>query len=329
MPDRDTPQRGEQLQSEVEHLRETLHMVEVERERHDRRRRRDLLILGVAVSLVIHMLVMFYLALQQRAGAGGTSPQPVQFAFTVVQDETLTELESLQESDLETDMVTEQTELESAIESLEPAAADAQLALADAGDLPTLGGLGSGGEEGGLGGGGGAAGASFFGVTSRGMRFAFIVDRSGSMGQQRKMAVAMKELARSIGGLPDYASYFVVLFSSDLIGPTQQSGWTKATKANVNRLVRWLNQIDPSGGTFPMPAFQEIFALTVRPDVIFFLTDGQIPADSADRVAALNARGPRVVINTIAFGDPSSQNQLKRMAEESGGVYRFVPAGRP
>ena len=74
-----------------------------------------------------------------------------------------------------------------------------------------------------------------------------------------------------------------------------------------------------------MDAFYEVFALDVLPDVLFFLTDGEIPDDIADLVAELNDRGGRVIINTIAFGDARSQAQLRRIASESGGVYLFVP----
>ena len=75
-----------------------------------------------------------------------------------------------------------------------------------------------------------------------------------------------------------------------------------------------------------MPAFERVFALGDRPDVIFFLTDGEIPdAEAAgDLIAKLNSGGRRVVINTIAFGDVRSQKLLRRLARDSGGTYRFV-----
>ena len=67
-------------------------------------------------------------------------------------------------------------------------------------------------------------------------------------------------------------------------------------------------------------------ALEPRPDVIFFLTDGEIPRseETLAAVTLLNSRGRRVVINTIAFGDPASQELLREIARRSGGIYRFV-----
>jgi uncharacterized protein YegL len=60
--------------------------------------------------------------------------------------------------------------------------------------------------------------------------------------------------------------------------------------------------------------------------VVFFLTDGEIPQadETLARVTQLNSRGRRVVINTIAFGDPASQELLREIARQSGGIYRFV-----
>ena len=66
--------------------------------------------------------------------------------------------------------------------------------------------------------------------------------------------------------------------------------------------------------------------------VLLFLTDGDITSMSAQQVAELNDRGLRTVINTIAFGDDTSQDLLVQIAQDSGGVYRFVDTtrgGRP
>ena len=90
-----------------------------------------------------------------------------------------------------------------------------------------------------------------------------------------------------------------------------------------------MQRLGADGGTNPLPAFTRVFGLKERPDVIFFLTDGEITSNSMrpENVAALNNRGLRTVINTIAFGDNSSQDLLMQIAMESGGVYRFVQSG--
>jgi len=109
--------------------------------------------------------------------------------------------------------------------------------------------------------------------------------------------------------------------------PPMQDGWSRARERTISTLVRWLNNVTAGGGTQPMSAFQRVFELETRPDVIFFLTDGEIPRETATRVADLNSRGKRVVINTIAFGDSTSLEQLKQIAIDSGGQCREVHAG--
>jgi hypothetical protein len=202
----------------------------------------------------------------------------------------------------------------------------ARLNVGSTGSLESLGGGGGGGGDG-MSMGGGGADVSFFGVSSRGTRIAYIVDTSGSMSEGTKIRTAMAELARSIDALPDYASFYVVLFNSGAGTAPWQKGWLRARPQEKNRMIRWLDEVSPGGGTQPLPAFNLVFALDVRPDVIFFMTDGQIPAETPMRVAELNGRGGRVVINTIAFGDPTGQDLLKQIAEQSGGAYRFVAAG--
>ncbi|MBT8486088.1 MAG: VWA domain-containing protein [Phycisphaerales bacterium] len=311
-------------------LRTALAQLESQQTLLARRRRRRLQLVGIGISAVVHLCLLLYLASQHRLAPGGRGPAPVSYEFAIMTEEELTELETLEVEDLQPEVADELDALlaEEAVEIMDPVVPAAELDVVRSGALPTLGG---GGDASGGGGEltGGGAGASFFGVTSRGMRFAYIVDRSGSMGDDRKMEVAMRELARSISGVPDYASVYLVLFSSDTAKPPMQTGWMRARRSTINRLIRWLRDVDPTGGTVPMPAFHDVFALDVRPDVIFFLTDGEIPKDTGDLLADLNQRGGRVVINTIAFGDASSQDLLRRIARESGGVYRFVRTEGP
>jgi hypothetical protein len=308
----------------IAELEETIRRMELQRDLEMRRRRRNLLMVGVSVSLLVHIALMMYLNLFRRAVPGGPGPQPVSIELAVIQEAELTQLEDLRFEDLVPEVPLDAFETEPALD-LAPDASAAVLDISAAGAVPALTGTGGGG---GATLGGGGAGTSFFGVRSRGTRFAYIVDVSGSMGQGRKIDVAMRELARSIEALPDYAYFYVVLYSSEIALPPAQRGWTRARPGTVTRFIRWLNQIDPRGGTRPVPAFRQVFSLRDRPDVIFFLTDGEIPRsdETLATVTLLNSRGRRVVINTIAFGDPASQQLLREIARTSGGVYRFVPS---
>ncbi len=325
-----SPAHVRALEDKVERLEETVRRLENERELLVRRRLRNLLIAGISLSIIAHISLFLYLNSVGMAAPAEGEPAPLAFQIAVVESPELTKLDLQAEDPVpELPWMREDLALDEPATTLEPDAAAATLDASDTGTVPALGGSGSGtgeGDGGGLGGSG--AGTSFFGVSSKGNRFAFIVDVSGSMGSgtvTRKIDTAMKELARSVQSLPDFASFFVVLYSG--APRTFHAEWARARPNTVATLVRWLNEVNPGGGTQPGPAFEVVYSLRDRPDVIYFLTDGLIPSDTAQRVAELNRTGRRVVVNTIAFGDPTSQDLLKEIARETGGRYRFVPAG--
>jgi hypothetical protein len=326
------------LHATIAQLQERMRLMEEQREEMIERRRRRLLILGGAVSLLLHFVLLACLGMVGRGGVGGEGDVAVTVEFVGLDSGPLSELEQESLSDLLPDVAASEdinpTDVDAQLSAISPAieigdAASRSMQALQGGD--GSGGLGGGagsGDGSGLGlAGGGGGGTSFFGVSSKGRRFAYIVDVSASMGEGGKMATSMRELARSLESLPDYAEFYIVLFSTNFVEPPMQKGWTRAKKSALRQIIRWLGQVGPNGGTQPRPAFLQIFSLTVRPDVVFFLTDGQVQDFTAEECAALNDQGKKVVINTIAFGDPSSQDLLKEIARQSGGLYRFVPSG--
>ncbi len=74
--------------------------------------------------------------------------------------------------------------------------------------------------------------------------------------------------------------------------------------------------------------FQKAFevAFAADPDTIYFLTDGRFGEGLGRVVAGLN-KEKKVQIHTVAFitEEPGYKEQLKRLAEENGGKYRFIP----
>jgi hypothetical protein len=73
--------------------------------------------------------------------------------------------------------------------------------------------------------------------------------------------------------------------------------------------------------------FQEAFekAFAMKPDLIYFLTDGHFDPRLTAVVDKLNV-GKRVQVNTLAFinKEPSYEDQLKDMAKSNKGSYKFV-----
>ena len=203
----------------------------------------------------------------------------------------------------------------------------------DAGDLASefgamLGPEGSSTGGVGHGGSGLTATTTFFGTRGSGRRFAFVVDKSGSMNTDGRLAAAIDELMRSVKALPDFAQFRVCFFdTSAQIFP--ERGFCKARKLDLSQLVAWLSSIHPSGGTTPRVAFQQIMADPSLPDAIFFMTDGQIPQEApAWIVKRVAGRDGIVPIHCIAFGDRSASEQLEWISRQTGGQFRFIPFER-
>ncbi len=292
----------------------------------DRRRRRQMTLTWVvAMSVLAHLVLMGVLSGMHRDVPAGGNGRSVEIEFATLQEVELTEHEAVDLDDAVADDLTEIADSVDEVDLMDVSvdSPDTRLDAADQDAIDALGGSGDGlGGEGSLSGGG--AGASFFGIRAGGNRFAFIADVSGSMSRQQRMERLQEELTQSLSSLPDYSQFYVVLFSSDKILPPMQNGWNRASQNTIQRYVRWINQYTPGGGTRPRSSFQEVFSLSPRPDVIFFMTDGEIVGFEADEVAAMNSKGSHVTVHTIAFGDPSSQELLQEIARESGGEYRFV-----
>ncbi len=176
-----------------------------------------------------------------------------------------------------------------------------------------------------LAGGGGTVGegASFMGVHAKGTRFCIIADHSGSMEENAKLDHVKEEILETLSSMGRQGRFQLVFFNSrELSYP--QPGWRHPRRERAE-VANWMQGVNAEGGTYPTPAFRVAFQLVPRPDAIFFMTDGQFPAEVVEEIAALNrGGGRRVVIHTISFMDTSSEPLMKRIASDSGGKYRHV-----
>ena len=183
-----------------------------------------------------------------------------------------------------------------------------------------------GDSSGGSGRGGGGHKTSFFGLGASGRRIVFVVDASASMnhpfvGEGRTRIGQMKiELAKSILGMTEEQQFFIVFFNEHAI-PMPADGMEHAYAANQQRFLNWMASVPASGLTDPRPALT--MALSLRPDVVYLLTDGTFPRDVQGDLNAL--RLSAVEVNTIAIGDPRAEKSLKPLATHNGGRFTFVP----
>ncbi len=316
------------LQARIQELLE-------ERHRIGRRRRVHLALLGLAVSLPIHIMILIWLSVSYKEPPPGAGERAtVVLDLSVLTDESLQDMLEPFETE---DMLTPEVQMDPGDESM-ALEVDQSLELpkleldrAAAGLSTELGGDGVGSGTG-LGSGQGA-GTAFFGIRAKGNRFAYVVDISGSMRNQGRLQLAMNELKRSLQALPDYAQFKIALYSDDAVLPPFQSTWLRAGANRVRQCSEWLDQQAPTGGTDPVPAFQYLFSERPRPDVVFFLTDGEIPRGADFEILTLNLSpgGRPAMINCVAFSADASQAALREIAQGSGGTFKFVPdtGGQP
>ena len=181
--------------------------------------------------------------------------------------------------------------------------------------------------------------SKFFGVAGGGNHFVYLVDNSGSMDEISRdgFDVARSEVLRAVDQLKEDQRFYVVFFGEKTLRmclekpnePAPRSVY--ATAENKAALRRWAMTITMQPGRWPEEALQWAFEL--RPDCIFLLTDGEM----SQRVLPLVREGnivdtlidgpkPRSIIHTVGFHNQSGEAQLKTIAKENGGSYRFVPA---
>ena len=163
-------------------------------------------------------------------------------------------------------------------------------------------------------------GVSFFGTVSRGNKFVFIIDKSGSMSGNR-LAAAKEELCSTLIGLKP-TDKFMIYFFSDGAQAMPSRAMLPGTPQNIKWATNWVRGRSVDGGTNPTQALSWCFNL--RPDTVWLLTDGGFAEGPAlDAIAAGN-RQLKARINTLAFHDKGGANILQRIARENDGTYRFV-----
>ena len=304
-----------------------------ERRRMVRERWLHLLLLGFALSIVVHVLILlrlWWIKLPERVDPDIPTVelklQELPPAVEVTEDVELPDPSPLVMGPVSTE-IDPLPNLSNDLASDNPS--ENSFGAIEAPGVGAIVGPGGAGSGIGIGSGKGGGGTSFFGIGGRGSRFAYIVDVSGSMEQDNRIQTALSELARSISALPDSTQYYVVLYSNGAILPQWDTGnWLRSTRSNIARTRQWLQEQLPQGGTYPLQAFERVFNLPTPPDVVFFLTDGEIPADTPYHVKDFVDKLKRdVIVNTVGFSSEAGKDPLMQIAKENRGVFRFVPAG--
>jgi hypothetical protein len=169
---------------------------------------------------------------------------------------------------------------------------------------------------------------SFFGIRARGQFFIYVVDRSRSMIDNDRFARATIELRKSVFSLQQPQKFEVIFYNTESIpmpgGPIPRSADLEAK----NQLLLWIRLMEPDGGTDPRVALKQ--ALSLRPDAVFLLSDGDLPEGSVREIDKLNTA--KIPIHCVDLAGGLAGDDLKRIADHNGGEYASRPGdlqGRP
>ncbi len=182
--------------------------------------------------------------------------------------------------------------------------------------------------------------SGFFGIRPTGDRIVYVMDISSSMSQgmyQSRIERAIIEVIDSIDQLKPEQEFHVQLFcfqnAAVYLGPKKQDYYA-ATDENKELLRKWLQTIRLFPGTDPREAMVDV--LNLEPSCVFLLSDGEFNGQAfqngrfggSSNVAGLARKynKSKCPINTIGLEDVGSQFEMKTIAKDSGGVYRFVSA---
>ncbi|QOV87935.1 vWA domain-containing protein [Humisphaera borealis] len=158
-------------------------------------------------------------------------------------------------------------------------------------------------------------------------RIVFVCDATGTM--INKIGTLKHELTRAIAGLKPVQSFNIIFFTDGgKYHIASREGLFLATPDNKRQAYAFLEDISPTGTTDPTPAIEAAFKQL--PDLVYFLSDGEFnnlkPYADVVRQFDVSNKQRKSRVNAILFEtyDREAEQAMQRIAEDSGGTYRFV-----
>lgn len=200
-----------------------------------------------------------------------------------------------------------------------------------------------GGQAGGGGGGGGgmSSPATFFGKRGSGRSALFMCDNSASYVDGGFQAVLL-ELSRAVSLMKPDQSFHIVFFSDaayPLLHPEGIDTFLQATPDNKRKLDAWLGTVELCIGGQGIRGAADL-ALALKPDVVYFLSDGDHAESVIDRMMSLpldatvvHTFGMQADVRDRRTGLPDARKvadqqernrKLARIAEAHGGTFTPV-----
>lgn len=179
-----------------------------------------------------------------------------------------------------------------------------------------------------LGGIGGTGDTTFMDISSVGKTFVYVIDTSSSMYGSR-LKIAQSQLKKSLRLLQPNQQFAVLFYNESRevlkLRPADKQPMHYATDLNKQLASQQIDRITSDRGTEHKPAILE--GLSLKPDVLYFLTDGEDDLAAADLRDIAQYTG-KTTIHVIKFGDGTVSSRqlswLQRLAAQSDGEFREI-----
>lgn len=177
--------------------------------------------------------------------------------------------------------------------------------------------------------GSGGQSVGFADLKGTGRRFVYVLDRSDSMkwNSERPMRYAVEEAQKSIQSLDPQkgALKFQLVYYNHEAEIFQNSRLLDVNESNKRKMIRFLQSIFPTGGTNSLNAIEK--AVSLKPDVIFFLTDAdeEIGTATLAQIRSMRIRNDIAQIHVVEFGRQNRRknSSFRQLADENNGMYIF------
>lgn len=182
-----------------------------------------------------------------------------------------------------------------------------------------------------IGGTGGPGETSFMDINGIGTSFVYLIDTSASMDDGNRLKIAQSQLKKSLRMLQASQKFAVITYNDEFrhrisLKRQPEKPMYPASELNVRLAIEAIDRIYADRGTEHKPALLE--ALMLKPDVLYFLTDGLEPELTAADLREIAARSGQTIIHVIQFGDSGMVTRetswLQRLARQSGGEFREI-----
>ncbi|UCD28106.1 MAG: hypothetical protein JSV03_13575 [Planctomycetota bacterium] len=168
--------------------------------------------------------------------------------------------------------------------------------------------------------------SSFFGIAGNAYKVVYVVDVSASL--MIYIDEIVREMRESIRALLPTQRFHIVLAKPRKVvefSPRRLVPAIGKYKTRANSFIDTITGIPQPGKADPIEAMKRAFA--VRPQLIYFLTDGDYPDIQSDLELTLQQlnTNQEVKITTIGFDpSPNPRTLLERIARDHGGNFRMV-----